>query len=84
MIGDGRTAPDRAAFYNSALVRYLDFNDKSVMRTKEEADHSLQYMVAVAILDDQVTPEQYLPERIQRFRRPELVTAGRGACVCNL
>ncbi len=27
MIGGGRTAPDRAAFYNSALVRYLDFND---------------------------------------------------------
>jgi 2-methylcitrate dehydratase len=27
MIGDGRTAPDRAAFYNSALIRYLDFND---------------------------------------------------------
>ena len=26
-IGDGRTAPDRAAFFNSALVRYLDFND---------------------------------------------------------
>src|ERR1043166_7041474 len=27
MIGGGRTAPDRAAFYNSAVVRYLDFND---------------------------------------------------------
>ncbi|HEV8716059.1 MAG TPA: MmgE/PrpD family protein [Candidatus Binatia bacterium] len=27
LIGGGRTAPDRAAFYNSALVRYLDFND---------------------------------------------------------
>src|SRR5262249_52789689 len=40
--------------------------DKSVVRTKEQADHSLQYMVAVAILDDQVMPEQYLPERIQR------------------
>src|SRR5438105_15852682 len=26
LIGGGRTAPDRAAFYNSALVRYLDFN----------------------------------------------------------
>ena len=26
MIGDGRTAPDRAVFYNSALIRYLDFN----------------------------------------------------------
>ena len=25
LIGGGRTAPDRAAFYNSALSRYLDF-----------------------------------------------------------
>src|ERR1043166_411484 len=27
LIGGGRTAPDRAALYNGALVRYLDFND---------------------------------------------------------
>lgn len=27
LIGGGRAAPDRAAFYNGALVRYLDFND---------------------------------------------------------
>ncbi|MHB1131967.1 MAG: MmgE/PrpD family protein [Chloroflexota bacterium] len=27
LIGGGHTAPDRAAFYNGALVRYLDFND---------------------------------------------------------
>ncbi|MGD8867186.1 MAG: MmgE/PrpD family protein, partial [Gemmatimonadales bacterium] len=27
LIGGGMTAPDRAAFYNGALVRYLDFND---------------------------------------------------------
>src|SRR4030095_14520276 len=25
--GGGRSAPDRAALYNGALVRYLDFND---------------------------------------------------------
>jgi 2-methylcitrate dehydratase len=40
--------------------------DKTVVRTKEEADHSLQYMVAVALLDDQVLPPQYRPERIER------------------
>jgi 2-methylcitrate dehydratase len=40
--------------------------DKNVVRTKEEADHSLPYIVAVAILDDQVMPEQYLPTRIER------------------
>ena len=33
---------------------------------EEQADHNLQYMVATAILDDQVMPEQYLAERIQR------------------
>ena len=27
LIGGGRAAADRAAFYNGALVRYLDFND---------------------------------------------------------
>lgn len=27
LVGGGKTAPDRAALYNSALVRYLDFND---------------------------------------------------------
>ncbi len=38
--------------------------DKTVVRTKEEADHSLPYMVAVAALDGRVTPAQYAPERI--------------------
>ncbi len=38
--------------------------DKTIVRNKEEADHSLQYMVAVALLDDQVLPPQYAPERI--------------------
>ena len=27
LIGGGQTAPDRAALFNSALVRYLDYND---------------------------------------------------------
>lgn len=40
--------------------------DKMTVHTKEEADHSLPYMLAVALLDGQVMPEQYLPERIQR------------------
>jgi 2-methylcitrate dehydratase len=32
LIGGGKTAPDRAAFYNCALVRYLDFNDSYLAR----------------------------------------------------
>jgi len=39
--------------------------DKTLVRTKEEADHSLPYLVAVALLDGQVMPEQYRPDRIQ-------------------
>jgi 2-methylcitrate dehydratase len=40
--------------------------DKKQIRTKEEADHSLPYMVAVALLDGDVSPAQYVPERIVR------------------
>ncbi|OGO64044.1 MAG: 2-methylcitrate dehydratase, partial [Chloroflexi bacterium RBG_19FT_COMBO_47_9] len=40
--------------------------EKFTVRTKEEADHSLPFIVAVAILDDQVLPPQYLPERIKQ------------------
>ena len=36
------------------------------VRTKEEADHSLQYIVSAAILDGHVMPAQYEPERILR------------------
>jgi 2-methylcitrate dehydratase len=39
--------------------------DKRIVRTKEEADHSLPYMVAVALLDGEVQPEQYKLERIR-------------------
>jgi 2-methylcitrate dehydratase len=37
---------------------------KHEVSTKEEADHSLPYLLAVALLDGQVLPEQYLPDRI--------------------
>jgi len=40
--------------------------DKTLVRTKEEADHSLPYLVAVALIDGQVLPEQYAPDRITR------------------
>src|SRR2546426_7037747 len=52
---------------------------KTEVRTKEEADHSLPYIVAVALLDGTVMPEQYRPERIaredvQRLLRKVVVT----------
>jgi 2-methylcitrate dehydratase len=40
--------------------------DKTRVATKEEADHSLHYIVAAALLDDRVMPEQYRPDRIGR------------------
>lgn len=39
---------------------------KKLVRTKEEADHSIPYLVAVALLDGQVLPAQFEPKRILR------------------
>jgi 2-methylcitrate dehydratase len=38
--------------------------DKHIVRTKEEADHSLPYMLAVALIDGAVQDQQYRPDRI--------------------
>jgi 2-methylcitrate dehydratase len=38
--------------------------DKQIVETKEEADHSLPYMLAIALIDGEVQPRQYAPERI--------------------
>jgi len=40
--------------------------DKTLISTKEQADHSLPYILAIAILDGQVMPGQYEQERILR------------------
>ena len=45
LINGGKTAPDRAAFYNSALVRYLDFNDSYI--AKKETCHPSDNLGAV-------------------------------------
>ncbi|NIR44250.1 MAG: MmgE/PrpD family protein [Gemmatimonadetes bacterium] len=37
---------------------------KTDVKIKEQADHSLPYMVAVALLDGELLPAQYEPERI--------------------
>lgn len=56
--------------------------DKTQVRTKEQADHSFPYLLAVALLDGQVMPEQFAPERILRpdvqalLRRVEVRPAG--------
>ncbi len=38
--------------------------DKRIVRTKEEADHSLPYLLAVALIDGEVQPQQYAAARI--------------------
>lgn len=50
-----------------------DYGDRHTVHTKEQADHSLPYLVAVAILDGQVMPEQFTPERINRSDVQELL-----------
>ncbi|MFL5624701.1 MAG: MmgE/PrpD family protein, partial [Ktedonobacteraceae bacterium] len=45
LIGNGKTAPDRAAFYNAALVCYLDFNDSYL--AKHETCHPSDNLGAV-------------------------------------
>lgn len=42
------------------------YGDRTEVETKEQADHSLFYLVAVALLDDEVYPAQFETERIQR------------------
>src|SRR5271169_3382565 len=37
-----------------------------VVRTKEQADHNLPYLMAVALLDGDVMPAQFAPDRIMR------------------
>ncbi|HTV39529.1 MAG TPA: MmgE/PrpD family protein [Candidatus Sulfotelmatobacter sp.] len=48
-----------------------DEGDKTMVETKEQADHSLPYLLAVAILDGQVMPGQFESGRI---RRPDAQT----------
>jgi 2-methylcitrate dehydratase len=46
---------------------------KKEIQSKEQADHSLPYLLAVALLDGQVMPEQFAPERILRTDVQELL-----------
>jgi 2-methylcitrate dehydratase len=42
------------------------YGNRKLVASKEQADHSLFYLVAVALIDGEVYPEQFLPERINR------------------
>src|SRR5260370_3529740 len=47
-----------------------------VIHTKEEADHSLPYLLAAALLDGDVMPAQFKPERIHQRRRAAAAAGG--------
>ena len=49
--------------------------DKRIVRNKEEADHSLPYLIAVALLDGEVMPGQFALERIRRDDVQKLLSA---------
>ncbi|MEW6442271.1 MAG: MmgE/PrpD family protein [bacterium] len=69
--GSGATAADIAAveiaIFGVAfhIIGGGEEGDKKLVESKEQADHSLPYIVAVAILDRQVTPAQYRADRIR-------------------
>jgi 2-methylcitrate dehydratase len=41
------------------------FGDKNHLQTNEQADHNLRYLIAAALLDDQIGPVQLESERVQ-------------------
>jgi 2-methylcitrate dehydratase len=43
-----------------------EYGDRKEVRSKEQADHSLPYLLAVALLDGRIYPDQLTPERIVR------------------
>lgn len=45
------------------------YGPRNRVQTKEQADHSLPYILAVALIDGQVMPEQFV---IARIRRPDV------------
>ncbi|HBK81491.1 MAG TPA: 2-methylcitrate dehydratase [Nitrospinae bacterium] len=53
LIGGGMTAPDRATFYNTSLVRYLDFNDGYMgpMGTSHPSDNMAPVLAAAEYAD---------------------------------
>lgn len=50
------------------------FGSKDAPVTKEQADYNLKYLLAVALIDGQVSPEQLQTERISRADVQELLT----------
>ncbi len=50
---------------NGLLLRAVSEPEKWHPKTRETADHSIPYLVAVALQDGAVTPDSFSPQRIQ-------------------
>src|SRR5205085_1769476 len=42
------------------------YGDRTKVYSKEQADHSMPYVIAAVLLDDELYPEQFLPGRINQ------------------
>ncbi len=67
-IAAGEVARIELAIFDVAyhIIGGGEEGDKAIVHTKEAADHSLPYLLAVALIDGEVAPAQYLPDRIAR------------------
>lgn len=50
-----------------------EYGDRKTVASKEQADHSLPYVIAASLLDGELYPGQLLPERINRADVQELL-----------
>ncbi|HWV66681.1 MmgE/PrpD family protein [Chitinophaga sp.] len=50
-----------------------EYGSRTLVHSKEQADHSMAYVIAAALLDGEVTPAQLTPERITRTDVQELL-----------
>jgi len=48
-----------------AIIGGGEEGDKTIVQTKESADHSLPYLIAAAMLDGEVLPPQFALDRVQ-------------------
>ena len=71
----GRQIPDSGAITSVTLdvakgaydvLGGGSYGPKADCHIKEQADHNLKYLVAAALIDRQMLPEQFAPERIER------------------
>jgi 2-methylcitrate dehydratase len=50
------------------------YGSETAVRTKEQADHDLRYLLAVALLDGNIMPAQFAPDRVTRADVQSLLT----------